>query len=131
MRKDIHIPKVENVFIAIVKEQHPEYKTMDWNAYIINNKDVELDTVLIVSKGYTEKKITPVMRHTIKLLPARSYAKIEFLQNDVLQLNNEFKVTFFEGSQMLENTYLFRKNTINEKALQSIPLMQLRGVLAK
>ncbi len=131
MRKDIHIPKVENVFIAIVKEQHPEYKTMDWNAYIINNKDVELDTVLIVSKGYNEKKITPVMRHTIKLLPARSYAKIEFLQNDVLQLNNEFKVTFFEGSQMLENTYLFRKNTINEKALQSVPLMQLRGVLAK
>ena len=131
MRKDIYIPKVENVFIAVVQEQHPEYNTKDWNAYIINNKDVDLDTVLIVSKGYSEKKITPVMRHTISLLPARSYAKIEFLQNDVLQLNNEFKITFFEGSQMFENTYLFRKNTINEKALQKLPLMQLKGVLVK
>ncbi|WCO01892.1 hypothetical protein [Psychroserpens ponticola] len=131
MRKDIEIPEVKDVFVAVVQEQHPEYKTDDWNAYIINNKDVDLDTVLIVSNGYSEKKITPTMRHTIKLLPARSYAKIEFMQNDVLELNNEFKVTFFEGNQMLDKSYLFRKNTINTKALQSIPLMQLKGVLVK
>lgn len=131
MKKDIHIPKVENVFVAVVQEQHLEYKTDDWNAYIINNKDVDLETVLIVSKGYSEEKITPVMRHTIKLLPARSYAKIEFMQHDVLKLNNEFKVTFFEGNQMLDKTYLFRKNTINSKALQTLPLMQLKGVLVK
>jgi hypothetical protein len=24
MKKDIHIPKVEDVFIAVVQEQHPE-----------------------------------------------------------------------------------------------------------
>ena len=131
MRKDIEIPNVEDVFVAVVQEQHPEYKTDDWNAYIINNKDVDLETVLIVSNGYSEKKITPIMRHTIKLLPARSYAKIEFMQNDVLELNNEFKVSFFEGNQMLDKTYLFRKNTINTKALQTIPLMQLKGVLVK
>lgn len=131
MKKDIHIPKVEDVFVAVVQEQHPEYNTDDWNAYIINNKDVDLDTVLIVSKGYSEEKITPIMRHSIQLLPARSYAKIEFMQNDVLALNNEFKVTFFEGNLMLDKTYLFRKNTINTKALQTIPLMQLKGVLVK
>lgn len=131
MKKDIQFPEVKDVFVAVVQEQHPEYKTDDWNAYIINNKDVDLETVLIVSNGYSEKKMTPVMRHTIKLLPARSYAKIEFMQHDVLELNNEFKVTFFEGNQMLDKTYLFRKNTINAKALQTIPLMQLKGVLVK
>jgi len=131
MKKDIQIPKVQDVFVAVVQEQHPEYKTQDWNAYIINNKDVDLETVLIMSKGYSEEKITPIMRHTIKLLPSRSYAKIEFMQNDVLKLNNEFKVTFFEGNQMLDKTYVFRKNTINEKALQAVPLMQLKGVLVK
>jgi hypothetical protein len=131
LKKDIHIPKVDNVFVAVVQEQHPEYKTDDWNAYIINNRDVDLDTVLILSRGYSEAKITPVMRHTIKLLPARSYAKIEFMQNDVLRLNNEFKVTFFEGNEMFDKTYVFRKNTINIKALQAIPLMQLKGVLVK
>ncbi|MGS2727759.1 hypothetical protein ACU8DI_14200 [Psychroserpens sp. BH13MA-6] len=131
MKKDIEIPKVEDVFVAVVQEVHPEYKTQDWNAYIINNKDVDLETVLIVSRGYSKDKMTPVMRHTIKLLPARSYAKIEFMQNDVLQLNNEFKVTFFEGTQMCDKTYLFRKNTINANALQTLPLMQLKGVLVK
>ena len=131
MRKDIQVPEVTEVYVAVVQEVHPEYKTEDWNAYIINNKDVDLDTVLIVSRGYSEDKVTPVMRHTIKLLPARSYAKIEFMQNDVLSLNNEFKVTFFEGNHMLDKTYLFRKNTIDSKSRQTIPIMQLKGVLVK
>ncbi|RIA10967.1 hypothetical protein OE09_2849 [Flavobacteriaceae bacterium MAR_2010_72] len=131
MKKDIQIPKVSNVYIAVVLEFNATYNSNDWNAYIINNKDVDLETVLIVSKGYSESKETPLMRHTIKMLPARSYAKIEYLQDEVLQLNNEFKITFFEGNQMFDKTYVFRKNTINTKALQTIPLMKEKGVLVK
>ena len=131
MKKDIQIPEVKDVYIAVVQEEHLEYKTLDWNAYIINNSDADLDTVLIVSQGISEHKMTPPMRHTITKLPARSYAKIEYMQEQVLALNNSFKVTFFEGNQMFDKTYLFRKNTINDRALQVIPLMQLKGVLVK
>lgn len=131
MKKDINIPEVKDVHVAVVQEEHVEYKTLDWNAYIINNSDKDLETVLIVSQGKSETKITPPMRHTIAKLPARSYAKIEFMQEKVLELNNSFKVTFFEGNKMFDKTYLFRKNTINEKALQTVPLMQLKGVLVK
>ena len=131
MKKDIQIPEVRNVHIAVVSEKHLEYKTQDWNAYIINNSDDDLETVLIVSKGYNDQKVTPVMRHTIAKLPARSYAKIEYLQEAVLELNNEFKITFSKDNQMFDKTYFFRKNTINEKALQNIPLMQLKGILVK
>ena len=131
MKKDIKIPEVKDVHVAIVQEQHPEYKTTDWNAYIINNSDSDLETVLIVSQGYTDKKMTPPMRHSIAMLPARSYAKIEYLQEKVLALNNEFKIIFFEGNQMFDKSYLFRKNTINEKAFQRLPLMQLKGILVK
>ena len=131
MKKDIHISEVKDVYIAVVHEYNETYKVYDWNAYIINNRDVDLDTVLILSRGYSEAKITPVMRHTIKLLPARSYAKIEFMQNDVLKLNNEFKVSFFENNKLFDKTYLFRKNTINLKALQTIPLMDKKGILVK
>lgn len=129
MKKDIKIPEVKDVYVAVVQEAHLEYKTLDWNAYIINNSDKDLDTVLILSQGYTDKKMTPPMRHTLSKLPARSYAKIEYLQEKVLELNNEFKITFFEGNQMFDKTYLFRKNTINKKALRTIPLMQLKGIL--
>lgn len=131
MRKDIEIPEVKDVHVAVVQEEHVEYKTQDWNAYIINNSDADLETVLIVSKGYSDSKMTPPLRHTITKLPARSYAKIEYLQEKVLELTNEFKITFFEGNQMFDKTYIFRKNTINITALQAIPLMQLRGILVK
>ncbi|WP_411894147.1 hypothetical protein [Winogradskyella sp. A2] len=131
MRRDIQIPEVKDVYIAVVQEEHLEYKTKDWNVYIINDSVNDLDTVLIVSKGFSDRKITPPMRHALKMLPARSYAKIEYLQEAVLDLNNEFKVTFFKGNQMFDKSYLFRKNTINDKALRTLPLIKLKGVLVK
>jgi len=131
MKKDIRIPEVKDVYVAVVQEEHPEYKTQDWNAYIINDKDVDLEMVLIVSKGYTTDKETSIIRHKLDRLPKKSYAKIELLQEDVLKLNNTFKISFFEGNIMFDKTYTFRKNTINQKALLPIPLMQAKGVLVK
>ena len=131
MKKDIQIPKVEDVYIAIVNEYNDIYKTHDWNAYIINDKEVDLEMVLIVTSGYTEEKITSTFRKKIDTLPKKSYAKIELIQEELFALNNTFKVSFFEGNSMFDKTYLFRKNTINLKALQPIPLMSAKGVLVK
>jgi len=131
MKKDINIPQVIDVYIAVVIEYNDTYKTHDWNAYIINNKDVNLEVVLIVTNGYSKDKTTSTFRKKLDLLPAKSYAKIELMQEDLFALNNQFKVTFFENNKMFDKTYLFRKNTINKKAFQSIPLMEARGVLVK
>lgn len=131
MKKDIEIPKVEGVYVAVVNEYNDIYKTQDWNAYIINDKDVDLDVVLIVTSGYSDKKMTSIFRKKLDVLPKKSYAKIELMQEELFALNNEFKVTLFEGNIMFEKTYLFRKNTINKKSLQSVPLMKVKGVLVK
>lgn len=131
MKKDIEIPKVEGVYMAIVNEFHDVYKTLDWNAYIINDKDVDLEMVLIVTSGYSEEKITSTFRKKIDVLPKKSYAKIEMVPEELFALNNTFKVSFFEGNAMFDKTYLFRANTINLKALQPIPLMEVKGVLVK
>jgi hypothetical protein len=131
LKKDIEIPKVEDVYIAIVNEYNDIYKTQDWNAYIINDKEVDLEMILIVTSGYSEDKMTSIFRKKLDLLPKKSYAKIELMQEDLFVLNNQFKVTFFEDNKMFDKTYTFRKNTINLKALQSIPLMEARGVLVK
>ena len=131
MKKDIEIPKVKDVYVAVVNEYNDIYKTQDWNAYIINDKTEDIDIVIIVTNGYSEDKITSTFRKKLDKLPAKSYAKIELMQEDLFALNNQFKVTFFEGNQMFDKTYLFRKNTINLKALQPIPLMEARGVLVK
>ncbi|MBT8393267.1 MAG: hypothetical protein HKO81_02560 [Flavobacteriaceae bacterium] len=131
MKKDINIPQVQDVYVAVVSEYNNIYKAYDWNAYIINDKDVDLEMVLIVSKGYTQGKETSLMRHKLDKLPKKSYAKIEMMQEDVLALNNEFKVTFFKGNKMFDKTYLFRKNTINKNALRPLPLLEAKGVLVK
>lgn len=131
MKKDIQIQKVEGVYVAVVNEYNDIYKTQDWNAYIINDKDVDLEMVLIVTSGYSEEKITSTFRKKIDVLPKKSYAKIELMQEELFALNNTFKVSFFEGNTMLDKIYLFRKNTINLKALQPIPLMKVKGVLVK
>ncbi|WP_430411182.1 hypothetical protein [Kordia sp.] len=131
MKKDIEIPKVEGVYMAIVQEYNEIYKTEDWNAYIINEKDVDLDMILIVTRGYDAERETSVMRHKLDKLPAKSYAKAEWLQEDVFALNNEFSVTFFEDGKMYDKKYLFRKNTINKNAFQPIPLMNTKGILVK
>lgn len=131
MKEDINIPEVNDVYVAVVNEYNEIYKTLDWNAYIINDKAVDLEVVLIVTSGYSKDKITSTFRKKLDTLPAKSYAKIELMQEDLFAMNNQFKVTFFEGNAMFDKTYLFRKNTINKKALQPIPLMEARGVLVK
>ena len=131
MKKDIEIPIVEGVYVAIVHEYNAIYKTHDWNAYIINDKDVDLEMILIVTGAYSKEKISSTFRKKLERLPKKSYAKIELMQEDLFALNNTFKVSFFEGNTMFDKTYLFRKNTINTKALQAIPLMEAQGVLVK
>ncbi|SNR52384.1 hypothetical protein [Lutibacter flavus] len=133
MKKDIQLPEVTNVFMAIVKEYNDTFKCEDWNAYIINNKEVELEMVLIVSKGYDEDKLieTAVLRHKIEKLPAQSFAKVELLQEDVLKLTNFFNVTFFEGSTMFDKKFVFEKGTIKEGNLRMVPTLNKRGILSK
>ena len=129
MKKDIHIPEVKDVYIAVVHEYNETYKVYDWNAYIINDKSVALDLVIIVTKGYSEAKKTATFRKKIDVLPAKSFAKIEMLLENVLSINNRFNVSFFEDNTLFEKSFEFRKNTINEKALQNIPLINTKGVL--
>ena len=62
MKDDIVIPKVENVYVAVVSEYNDVYKSHDWNAYIINDKIVDLEVVLIVTSGYSKDKITSTFR---------------------------------------------------------------------
>ena len=130
MKKDIQIPEVTNVEMAIVYEYNDIYKTNDWNVYIINNKNVDLEMVVIVSQGFSKTKTTSLLRKKVEKLPANSFAKIEFIQPELFKLNNRFQVTFFEGNTLYEKTFIFKENTIKEGALRMISEIKKRGILA-
>ncbi|GLB48352.1 hypothetical protein [Neptunitalea lumnitzerae] len=131
MKKDIEIPKVSQVYVAMAHEWNEEFLAKDWNAYIINDRDEAIETVLIVSKGYDGETKTATFRHLVEKIEPKGYAKIELVQDAVLALNNEFYVTFFADNKMYEKKFLFRKNTINDKAMRPLPVMEIDGVLCK
>jgi hypothetical protein len=130
MKKDIQIPEVKNVHLAVVFEYNDIYKTDDWNVYVINNKNTDLEMMVIVSQGFSETKTTSVLRKKITLLPANSFAKIELIQPDLFKLNNRFQVSFFEENTLYEKTFIFKQNTIKEGVLRMIPEIKKRGILA-
>jgi len=131
LKKDIQIPEVEGVEMAVVYEYNDIYKTDDWNVYIINKKAIDLEMLVIVSQGFSETKTTSLLRKKLEKLPANSFAKIELIQPELFKLNNRFQVTFFEGNTLYEKTFIFEANTIKEGALRMIDDLNKRGILAK
>ncbi|MCK0157493.1 hypothetical protein MWU65_09910 [Cellulophaga sp. F20128] len=131
MKKDIEIPIVKDVAIALAQEWDETFSGKDWNAYIINHKTTAIDMVLVVSKGYDDDRKTSTMRHSLGTLAAKSCAKIELVPDDVLQLNNVFYVTFFAGDKLYEKNYIFKKNSVLENNMTFIPILEKEGILVE
>lgn len=131
MKKDLYIAPVENVFLAITTEYNELFQGDDYYVYLINQKDVDLEMVLILSSGTDGSRKTSKMHHKIQMLPAKSVAKVELLQEDVLALDNHFKVTFFENNRMFEKDFVIEKNAFKEGQIQHIEFLNKKGLLIK
>ena len=133
MKKDIIIPKVENVFLAAVQEWSDDFMEKVWYAYLINDSDFKLDGVMVVSKAFGtidgEMKKTSLLRHAFAEVPAVSVVKIEMLEKSVLLLNNEFMVTYFIGEKLYDKKYLFKAHSIHEDFVEEVPILFVDGVI--
>ena len=129
MKKDITIPEVTDIQLAVALHYNTMFKIDDWNIYLINNKLEPLEQVLIVSNGFDNQKKTATFRHKLEVLPAKSYAKVEFMLEELLSINNEFKITFFIENTLYEKTFLIKKNTVSSKTIKLIPILNCKGVI--
>ena len=129
MKKDIRIPVVKGVYVAVIKEWDEELLGQHWNAYVINDSDTAIEMVLVVSKGYDEVKKTSLLRRVLGEIEPKSCAKIEMIQEELLAMNNEFSISYFIGNTMYDKKYVFEKDTIHENALKNIPVMNVEGIL--
>lgn len=132
MRKDIEMPKVTDVAIAIVQEKNEDAQWV-WMSYIINLKPQDITGVLIASKGYGQKDGEPIktsiLRHFFEKIDAESFQKIELITEDLLSINNEFWLSFYLGSTIYDKKYIFLSEAIQKTNLTSIPLMNKPGIL--
>jgi hypothetical protein len=133
MRKDIHIPKVEDVSMAAVRET--EGPDAEWSIYLINQKDEPLQNIIVASKGYgtvnEEEVKTSTLRHFFEELEAASVQKVENIMPDVFGLNNEYMLTFYIDKMIYDRKYIFVPDSIVEENLIPIPLIDKPGILIK
>ncbi len=135
MKKDIIIPEVENVFLAAVQEWSDDFMEKVWYAYLVNDSDFNLDSVMVVSKAFGtidgEMKKTSILRHAFVEVPSVSVVKIELVEKSLLALNNEFMVTFFIRNTLYDKKFIFKANSINENNTEEVPILFVEGVMVK
>jgi hypothetical protein len=134
MKKDIILPVVEDVGVAVVKEKNQEGGD-EWNVYLINFKKEAIEGVLVTSTGYGElegeARKTSTLRHFLDTINGLSYARIEPIQEEVFGLSNEFWVSFYLNKLMYDKQYIFLAESISETNCIQIPVINKRGVLIK
>lgn len=130
MKKDIDFSPVTGVELVITKSENQGQA--QWDVYLINKNLIELNTVMITSKGYGkidgEDKETSILRHMIEQVEEQSYARIEPIQPELFQLNNEYWVSYFILDQVFDKKFVFVPDSIQKENLQYIPELDLMGV---
>jgi hypothetical protein len=132
MKRDIDPPLVKEIGLAIVREENEEGHPV-WHSYLLNVKQVDIEGVIVASKGYGqiehEQRKTAMLRHYIDELPAQSYRRIEPIIEEVFGMFNEYWLTFFERGKMYDRRFIFVPESISEENFTQIPLMGVKGVL--
>lgn len=132
MKKDIEIPEVKNVTIAVVREKNL-LNQEDWRVHLINNNPFPLENTLVASKGYGEKEgeqqRTSTLRHFLETVPPNSTALVEPIDSNLFHLNNEYWVSYYIGNKIYDRKYVFVPDTICEANLTFIKELEMEGVL--
>lgn len=134
MLKDINIPKVEDVAMAIVPEIN-KLGEEEWNVYVINLKNELIEGVLVSSRGYGQldgvKKKTTTLRHFLDEIPAKSAKKFEEIMPEVFGINNEFWLSFYLDKKMYDKKYIFLAESVNLDNFSTLPIINKKGILIK
>lgn len=135
MKSDIQIPEVENVFLAAIQEWSDDFMEKIWNVHLVNDSDFNLESVMVVSNASGtidgEMKKSSFLRHAFVEIPAVSTVKIEMIEKSVLQLNNEFMVTYFIGNTLYDKKFIFKKHFDSTSDVEEVPILFVDGVIVR
>ncbi|MGB3592015.1 MAG: hypothetical protein WBA16_10065 [Nonlabens sp.] len=130
MKKDIVMPKVKDVYIAIVQEINEESRKWDWIVYLINDSRVPLESVMIMSRGrHEDGRKTSTFRHAFEVVAAKSFKKVELIVEEVFDFENEYLLTFFKDGKLYDKIFKARPHSITTKNCVTIPVKSQEGIL--
>jgi hypothetical protein len=134
MKKDIQLPEVKDIAVAVVQETDKSGEE-NWYAYFLNLKNTTVTNVLVTSRGYGtldgEEIKTSTLRHFLEDVPAMSSAKIELIMENVFGLSNEYWVSFYIGKTIYDKKYIFLPESIIKENFTHIPILEKQGVMIR
>lgn len=132
MIKDIPLPEVQHVTMAVVREKDNLLQD-SWKVYLLNRNEVALENVLIASTGYGEQngeeQKTSTLRHFLQRANSRSATLVEPIDKSVFHLNNEYWLSYYIGNQVYDKRFVFLPGSICVENLTPIPELDMEGVL--
>lgn len=132
MKADLPENIVRDVLIAIVLEGE-SVETKNWTVYVINDKNIPIQNVLISSKGYGDKDgrqvTTTTLRHFIGNIAAKSFDRVEAIDEQVFGLTNEYWLSFYIDNIIYDKKYIFLPESIVDENLTKVPLVNKPGVI--
>lgn len=132
MKKDINIPEVKNITVAIVRKKN-KLKEYLWDAYLMNSTNQSIENILVASHGYGEQNgesvKTSILRHFFEKLDAHSSLVIESIDPSIFVLNNEFGITFYVDGEMYFKKFTFVIGSITEDLIRPITVIGMEGIL--
>ncbi|WP_395052182.1 hypothetical protein [Flavobacterium sp.] len=135
MKTDITIPEVENVFLAAIHEWSDDFMEKIWNVYLVNDSDFKIESVMVVSQAFGtldgEMKKTSLLRHAFIEIPPVSSVKVEMIEKSVVQLNNEFMVTYFIENTLYDKKFIFKKHFDTILEIEEVPVLFVDGFVVR
>jgi hypothetical protein len=135
MKKDIIIPEVENVYVVAIKEWNEDFGENSWYAYLLNGTSEKLEMAMVVSNASgllnNEERKTGYFRHAFNEVVPETAIKIELLENNVLQLDNHFMLTYFLNGKLYDKNFTFEANTIKDENTTELQKINRMGILGK
>ncbi|RFZ84551.1 hypothetical protein DYU05_02730 [Mucilaginibacter terrenus] len=132
MIKDLPQNVVKDIAIAVALESENAERKV-WYVYLINLKNIPLETVLITSKGYGEKDgeqvKTSVLRHAFPTIPANSFKLIEPIDEQTFGLTNEYWLSYYIGKEIFDKKFIFLPESIIDDNFIKLPVVNKPGVM--
>lgn len=134
MLKDIDMPKVTAVGVAIAREEN-ELGDELYYAYLINMSNEVIESILIRSSGYGEHEgnvfETTELRRFYDRLDKKSSMKIEPVLKEALVLSNQYWVSFYIGKVLYDRKYVFVPGSVDPTNFITLPFVDQEGVMIK
>ncbi|MBX2965131.1 MAG: hypothetical protein KF845_03230 [Cyclobacteriaceae bacterium] len=132
MIRDIEIPEVKNVTVAIARKKQPG-ESDEWKVFLINRNPFPIENALVASKGYGKKdgeeQQTSILRHFLETVPPHSAALVEPIDPAVFHLNNEYWVSYYIGRKIFDKRFVFVPDSIREENITYIKEFEMEAIL--